>query len=185
MEQRNKNKNALIGGLLAIVFVMAVGYAAFATQLNISGTANITSNWDVHIQNVEATNTVGTATSKSITPDFANLPEGTKTLTASFETDLVAPGDAITYTVTVKNGGTLDAKLSDIVFNFTTTETNAIEYSYSGIAKNDTLAAGADKSFTVTVKYKDSITTQPADADKTNELTMTLTYVQNTTEAAE
>ncbi|MCI9585458.1 MAG: DUF11 domain-containing protein [Bacilli bacterium] len=185
MEQRNKNKNALIGGLLAIVFVMAVGYAAFATQLNINGTANITSNWDVHIQNVEATNTVGTATSKSITPDFANLPEGTKTLTASFETDLVAPGDAITYTVTVKNGGTLDAKLSDIVFNFTTTETNAIEYSYSGIAENDTLAAGADKSFTVTVKYKESITSQPAEADKTNGLTMTLTYVQNTTEAAE
>ena len=28
-----KNKNILIGGLLAIVLIMAVGYAAFATQL--------------------------------------------------------------------------------------------------------------------------------------------------------
>ena len=27
-----RNKNALIGGLLAILFVMAVGYAAFATH---------------------------------------------------------------------------------------------------------------------------------------------------------
>ena len=43
-----QNKNILIGGLLAIVLVMAVGYAAFATQLNITGTASITSNWDVH-----------------------------------------------------------------------------------------------------------------------------------------
>lgn len=181
MEQRNKNKNALIGGLLAIVFVMAVGYAAFATQLNINGTANITSTWDVHIENVVASNTVGTASSKSITPDFTTAE---KTLTASFTTELVAPGDAVTYTVTVKNGGTLDAKLSDIPFNFTDTESNAIEYSYAGIAKGDVLAAGASKDFTVTVKYKDSITTQPADTDKVNELTMTLNYVQNTTESA-
>ena len=62
-----KNKNVLIGGLLAIVFVMAVGYAAFATQLNITGSANVTSTWDVHIKSITAGTPVGTATSKSAT----------------------------------------------------------------------------------------------------------------------
>ena len=35
------NKNILIGGLIAIVVVMVSGYAAFATQLNINGTAKV------------------------------------------------------------------------------------------------------------------------------------------------
>ena len=47
----NKNrKNIIIGGLLALVLVMAVGYAAFATNLNITGTSTIDSKWDVHIK---------------------------------------------------------------------------------------------------------------------------------------
>ena len=46
----NKNKNVLIGALLAVVFVMAVGYAAFAQQLTINGTSTITSKWDVHME---------------------------------------------------------------------------------------------------------------------------------------
>ena len=169
-----KNKNALIGGLLAIVFVMAVGYAAFATQLNINGTANIISKWDVHIKSITAGTPVGTATSKSATV-------GTDKLSATFETDLVAPGDSLTYTVEVENGGTLPAKLSEI--SFEQTESNAIAYSYSGIQTNDTLAAGATTTFTVTVTYKDTVTSQPTDADKTSTLDMQLSYVQDTTSA--
>ena len=44
----SKNKNILIASLLAVVLVMAVGYAAFVQQLTISGTAEITSTWNVH-----------------------------------------------------------------------------------------------------------------------------------------
>ena len=43
----SKHKNALIGALLAVVFVMAVGYAAFAQQLTINGSAEINSSWDI------------------------------------------------------------------------------------------------------------------------------------------
>ena len=35
-----KKKNLLIGGLLAVVLLLAVGYAAFATTLNITGSSS-------------------------------------------------------------------------------------------------------------------------------------------------
>ena len=38
---KKKKKNLLIGGLIAIVLVMAVGYAAFATNLNITSSAQL------------------------------------------------------------------------------------------------------------------------------------------------
>ncbi len=187
-----KHKNALIGGLLAIVFVMAVGYAAFATQLNINGTANVTSTWDVHIQSIEAlTPATGSATSKS-----ANLVDGNP-LAAEFVSELVAPGDSITYKVVVENGGTLPAKLTNIKFTnsqgdsaipdttegSSITDTRTIIYSYDGIAVNDVLAPtgseGSTKEFTVTVTYNPQITSQPAEAAKTATLDMQLTYEQN------
>ena len=40
-----QKKNMLLGGLLAIVVLMGIAYAAFATSLNITGTASVTSNW--------------------------------------------------------------------------------------------------------------------------------------------
>jgi len=177
-----KNKNALIGGLLAIVFVMAVGYAAFATQLNINGTANITSSWDVHIKSLTAGTPVGTATSRS-----ADVVEGNP-LEVEFETELLAPGDSLTYTVEVENSGSLPAKLSNIKFNQTQSntateegkDTRTIIYSYAGISINDVLEPGATKSFTVTVQYNPAITTQPEENDKTSILDMQLSYVQNT-----
>jgi len=182
-----KHKNALIGGLLAIVFVMAVGYAAFATQLNINGTANITSKWNVYIESITPGTPVGTASNKSATL-------GEDKLSATFETDLVAPGDSLTYTIEVENSGTLPAKLSSIKFdqshkNTATEEgkdNRTIIYSYSGIVANDVLPAGQITTFTVTVTYNPTITTQPSTyAEKTSTLDMQLNYVQDTTTAAE
>ena len=39
---KSKKRNIIIGSLCAIVLLMAVGYAAFQTVLNIEGTSNIT-----------------------------------------------------------------------------------------------------------------------------------------------
>ena len=51
----SKHKNILIGALLAVVFVMAVGYAAFAQTLTINGSAEITSSWDVRYETTQKT----------------------------------------------------------------------------------------------------------------------------------
>jgi len=106
-----KNKNALIGGLLAVVFVMAVGYAAFATTLNINGTANITSSWDVHIKSITAVNG-GTGRDESAANNITT--EVTDNDTVEFTANLLAPGDSVTYTIEVENGGSLGAKLESI-----------------------------------------------------------------------
>lgn len=165
---RTKDKNALIGGLLAIVFVMAVGYAAFSTNLQIGGTANVTSKWDVHIKSITPGTPVGTATNKGTTI-------GEDKLSATFKADLVSPGDSITYTVVVENSGTLPAKLSSITENMGSNP--AIIHTKNGIAEGDTIAAnGGTATFTVTSQYNPDVTQQPEST--TSDLTITLNYVQ-------
>ena len=72
----SKHKNVLIGALLAVVFVMAVGYAAFATTLTINGEATITSNWHVgfDMEKDEDVPGVVTATKKNTVKVNLKLP---------------------------------------------------------------------------------------------------------------
>ena len=60
MSGKNK-KQVIIGSLCAAILFMVVGYTAFSNILNIKGTTNISSNWDVKITNVESRNIVGNA----------------------------------------------------------------------------------------------------------------------------
>lgn len=105
----SKHKNALIGALLAVVFVMAVGYAAFAQLLTINGTATIDSNWDVHFdpnQNT-ASPQMGTGGTEQPSGTIAYTSNNTvATLTAN----LKQPGDEVSFTLKPSNYGSLNAK---------------------------------------------------------------------------
>jgi len=120
----SKHKNALIGALLAVVFVMAVGYAAFAQQLTINGTAEITSNWDVHYNPASTsftckngrTNGTTCATesefsSKATTPlvnpygKIEYSSSDSSPLIATIHVELVQAGDEVTFTLNPKNYG--------------------------------------------------------------------------------
>ena len=89
MSQKKKN-NIILGSLCAVVLLMVVGYAAFQSVLNISGTSKVSSNWNILITNIETKNIVGGASN-------ASEPTGKGTLTATFNTNLVSPGDSIEY----------------------------------------------------------------------------------------
>ena len=52
------HKSSVIMVLLAVVLIMAIGYAAFAQQLTINGSAEISSTWDVHIEDIAVNNTI-------------------------------------------------------------------------------------------------------------------------------
>lgn len=109
-----KHKNALIGALLAVVFVMAVGYAAFAQLLTINGTASITSTWDVHFDPTLTTSNSVTAAnssdgSTSATGTIAYNDNTTPTV-ATLTATLVSPGDTVTFTVKPTNYGSLSAQ---------------------------------------------------------------------------
>ena len=162
-------RNYIIAGLCMILVIMGVGmgvgYAAFQSQLKISGTSNITSNWSVKITNIESEVVSGAPT---------NISEPTHTdTTATFRTRLTSPGDTMQYDVTVSNEGDIDAKLDKI----TVPESNnpAIAFEVSGIKEGSLLEAKQSALLTVIVKYN-NVTEQPSDL--TADLKVTLDYSQ-------
>ena len=106
----SKHKNALIGALLAVVFVMAVGYAAFAQTLNITGTATIESTWDVHFKTDDtSTWTPHTGAGGTVAPTGNISFEGNST--ANITATLNQPGDSVVFTLTIENSGNIAASL--------------------------------------------------------------------------
>lgn len=115
----NKHKNALIVALLAVVLVMAVGYAAFAQQLTINSTATIQessgdkTNWKVEFDQAKTTG-VGvvdatTGNGGSVAPEGTiNFSDGSN---AQINATLNTPGDSVKFTFTVVNYGTINATL--------------------------------------------------------------------------
>lgn len=190
-----KNKNSLIIALLAVVLVMAVGYAAFSTSLTINGTATTSSTWNVHLDHT----TSGYNTAYSITPATGytlTASEASPTMTvtdstATLTTNLKQPGDSVTFTLTVKNEGSLPAKLSSYTLKVKLTgtgstessyrdenSTDAIIYSVSGLTVNSTIAAGSSTTFTVTATYRAGVASQPTSAQLSKSAQVTLNYVQ-------
>ena len=158
-------RNYIIAGLCMILVIMGVGYAAFSSQLKISGTSNITSNWSVKITDIQSKVVNGT-------PANASEPTHTDT-TATFRTTLTSPGDTMQYDVTVSNEGDIDAKLDKITVPESTNP--AIGFEVTGIEEGTLLEAEQTATLTVTVKYND-VTEQPSDL--TADLEVTLDYSQ-------
>ena len=152
MKRFNKSqRNYMIVGLCAILLIMTVGYAAFVSNLKISGTSNISSNFLVKITNIEVSNKVGGAADK------VGVTTHTDT-TATFGTTLQSPGDSITYDITIENQGNIDAVLKTITK--TDASNSAILFTTSGVNEGDELAHGASTVMHVTVTYNPAVTSQ-------------------------
>lgn len=148
----NKHKNALIGGLLAIIFIMAVGFAGFTQQLTINDTSSVTTTWNVGFDSVTPSAVCPDSDATAACGKVNNFTAGDKALV--FDTKLMSPSDTVTYTVVVKNYGDVDAKIATNGISMTETNTDSvISYAQSGLTEGDTLAAGATKTFTVTVSF--------------------------------
>ena len=158
-------RNYIIAGLCMILVIMGVGYAAFQSQLRISGTSNITSNWSVKITDIQSKVVNGT-------PANASAPTHTDT-TATFRTTLTSPGDTMQYDVTVSNEGDIDAKLDKITIPESTNP--AIGFEVKGIEEGSLLEAKQTALLTVIVKYN-NVTEQPSNL--TADLKVTLDYSQ-------
>ena len=146
---------------------MGVGYAAFSSQLKISGTSNIASNFLVKITSITPNSIIGTAADKTEITTYNDT-------SATFGVSLKSPGDSITYDITIENKGSIDAVLKTI----TKTDTNntAILFETSGVNENDELKVGEIATMKVKVTYNPEITSQPTDLD--SNLTVELDYEQ-------
>ena len=162
-----KKKNIMIIVLCFVLLLMGVGYAALSQRLTIGGTAKMQGVWDVRITNIQLSRKTGLA--KDNSHKYENL-------SASFQTETLAPGDMLEYTVSVSNRGNIDAKVSEI--NATLDGPEAIKYTVEGIKKGDIIKEGVTKEVIITIKFDETATVIPS--NKTSTLNINLTCIQNT-----
>ena len=166
MHNSRRKRNIIMVSLLAVLAIMTIGYAAFSTQLEIKGTSNIDSRWEVKIIAISAGTPVGTA-ENAVAPSYTDT-------TANMNVNLYAPGDSMTYEITIQNNGTLDAVLNSITEN--NSNNPAIKFEIAGIKEGDTLLAGETTKMTVKISYDSNVTGQPENTSA--DYTLTLNYTQ-------
>ena len=167
-----ENKKYLVAGLVAIVALMAVGYAALAQELNVFGTAQIDASWDIQIAgdyvNVHQTEN-GEVT--EVTDASENV------VGLSFEVDLLVPGSEARYDITITNNGTIDAELGTINEVYST-DVADVFYTLSGITEGEKLPAGETNTATLTVVW-DSEAVEVPEGLSQETANITFTYNQD------
>lgn len=165
---KKAGKNTVIGFLVVAILIMAAGYALLSSQLKITGTAGVTSSWDVAITSITEGTAIGSAINRT--------PSTHTGTTATFDVELQKPGDSMTYDVTISNKGSLNAVLDSMVITEGIGGSEAITYSVTGVTKGTKLDVNTTNTVTVKVEWDDSLSTMPAVTTKT--LTVTLNYIQ-------
>ena len=170
MYRSKRKRNIIIFSLIGVLLCMVVGYAAFQTQLKVTGTSKVTSNWDIEITNVTAGTPSGSA-ENTVAPSCDKL-------WASMEADLYDKGDAMEYDVTIENKGTLDAKLNDIITNMQNSNSDAVIITFSGYTKGEILKSGNTKVVHVKIEYNPEY----EGGETSSEVKINFDYTQNNNE---
>ena len=164
-------KYFLVGSLCIAIFLMlGIGYAVLSQQLDINGTAQITSNWKILFTSAEEKEMNNATTTRK---DISGLT------TLILDVNLTQPGASATYDVVVENQGDLDAVLSSIngVKENNNQDPKAIKVSVENIKVGDSLLAGEQKTFQVKVYWDASVDFSETNMSK--EIEITLTYEQS------
>ena len=164
-------KYYLVGSLCIAIFLMlGIGYAVLSQQLDINGTAQITSNWKILFTSAEE---------KEMTNATTTRKEITDLTTLTLDVNLTQPGASATYDVVVENQGDLDAVLSSIngVKENNNQDPKAIKVSVENIKVGDPLLATESKTFQVKVYWDASVDFNETNMSK--EIEITLTYEQS------
>ncbi len=160
-------KQIIIVAMCLVVCLMIVGYSILGQNLNIDGTADIESDWNILFTSVTAKEQTSGAT-------FTSTPTISGT-TLTFGLDLKAPGDGVKLDVTVANKGTLNAIINNIEAKKGANEVVKIEI--TGIKKGDKLGKGESKTFEIYITFDSSVTDQPImDSDM---LSISVDFVQD------
>lgn len=195
MERERKTKIIAIIALCISLVGLGIGFSAFSSSLSIAGTATVgASSWNVIFGNLAAGVPTGQATELTA-PTINGSDTSIGTYSVSFEN----PGDSITYTFDVINGGTFNAVLSTFAMptptcegtgdNATNDATNVcanlsytLTYTEGGteVAQNDVLTAGQTRNMTLTLAYNDLIEPEnlPEAQVSVSNLGITLLYAQ-------
>ena len=163
--ERCRNK-IIIMILVGIICLMGAGYAAFNTRLNITGTSEISSSWNIKIIGANVSDTGGKG---------ENVKNTYTDLTATLEANLYDKGDYVEYSIIVENDGDFDAKLETL--GITNSNNEAVKITSTGFTKGETLFKGTTKTLKVKIEYNASYN---GDASGTSgESSVSLDFVQN------
>lgn len=159
MNKRRSIQNTLIIALGIAITCLSVAFAAYDTNLAITGQTTIKkANWSVHLENPQKTANTSASIQESIPLSIDE--DGLK---LSFAASL-NPGETYEFTVDVKNSGTFDAKLSS--YSLTAKENgnpvsitdgtnnytdNYLRYEVLGVANDEELLAGQSSTKTVKI----------------------------------
>ena len=164
-------KYFLVGSLCIDIFLMlGIGYAVLSQQLDINGTAQITSNWKILFTSAEEKEMNNATTTRKEITDFTTL---------TLDVNLTQPGASATYDVVVENQGDLDAVLSSIngVNENNNKDPKAIKVGVENIKVGDPLLATESKTFQVKVYWDANVDFNETNMSK--EIEITLTYEQS------
>ena len=166
-----KAQHFLIGTICIAAFLMlGIGYAILSQQLDINGTAQITSNWKILFTSAEEKEMTNATTTRKEISDLTTL---------TLDVNLTQPGASATYDVVVENQGDLDAVLSKIdgISESNSKDPKSIKVSVENIKTGDSLLAGEDKTFQVKVYWDENVDFSETNMQK--EIEITLTYEQS------
>lgn len=192
MERKNTGYIVAIIALAIAVVGMSIGFAFSDINLKIEGDTVKTkaASWDIHFDPEYNSESGYSVTSGSVT---GTPVLGTNNTVATYSVTLTKPGDFYEFTVSAKNFGTFDAKLTNYAFEadpaLPTTDsyiTHTLKYRGTTIApgtvsNGTTLAPDASDTYTVRIDYA-----KPTDAadlvaqDITYTFTIVLTYSEVT-----
>lgn len=115
-----KTKNVVIIALCLTLIFMGVGFAALSQSINIGATGTVSGSnaWDVHYESFALNGSNGTAVDTTPAGESKYLDSTKTTATVTFT--LTAPGDYVEYKGTIKNYGSIDAKLATYTSTFDT-----------------------------------------------------------------
>ena len=189
----SKHKNALIGALLAVVFVMAVGYAAFAQTLTINGTATIDSTWDVHFDDSKTEGAgivdVEAGLEGATAPNGGRISYTDTNHKANLSATLHQPGDKVTYTLTILNTGSIDAALHEPVLTVEgatagtglTQSKGNIQFTVQGLAEGTSLPkTSGSTTVQVIAEYIDTAGNTTSGTEQSATATITIDAYQAT-----
>lgn len=157
-KNEEKNKTYVIIGLLIAVVIMTIAYMRLATVARLKTNTYAEDDvWDIAITNIKMVESRGSASEKT-KPTFSSR-------NASFDVHLEKPNDYMKYEVTIKNRGTLNAKLHSYLI-IPEIDTPNIEYTIDNLYVNQSLLSGNETKMYVTIKYIGE-TDKPQESSKT------------------
>ncbi len=154
---------------IVLIVTMAIGYASLNTNMQLAGTALLRANIDLMVTGVEVSNVVGNA------EEIEKADYGTeKIMLYNKLPDLTSQ---ITYKLTIRNRTNMPYIISSTQDLYASNNTNIV-YEISNNESDKVINENSEKDVYVTIKYKDGLTSLPANTSKRTTVQLVLKTAQ-------